>query len=71
MRRSVETCLCLEVRFAPKDFGALTHWLCRRFLAKSSRSVVPDNMDASFLSAVSHAPDLKYRCTCIKACKPK
>lgn len=34
-----------------EGFSALTHWLSRRLWQKSSRSVVPENMDASFLSA--------------------
>lgn len=40
-----------------EGFSALTHWLSGRLWQKSSRSVVPENMGASFLSTdISHTP---------------
>lgn len=40
-----------------EGFSALAHWLSRKFWQKSSRSVVPESMDASLLSTdISHIP---------------
>lgn len=70
LRGGIEACLCLEVmdgfQWCPevislftKGISALTYWLSRRLWQKSSGSVVPANMDASFLSTdTSHIPML-------------
>lgn len=70
LRGGIEACLCLEVmdgfQWCPeviplftKGISALTCWLSRRLWQKSSGSVVPANMDASFLSTdTSHIPML-------------
>lgn len=49
---------CPEViPLSTEGFSALTHWLSKRLWQESSRSVVPENMGASFLSTdISHIP---------------